>query len=84
MNMSMVCKRCKCCGEMLSITRFGKHYKTRDGYQTICRDCCREKSIVSSKIVPVVTQVKEEKVCKGCNTSKPFSLFYKTKQRTMV
>lgn len=79
MNMSMVCKRCKCCGEMLSITRFGKHYKTRDGYQTICKDCCREKSIVASKTTPVITMVKEQKLCKCCNTSKPLELFYKNK-----
>jgi len=49
MNMSMMGKRCKECGEMKSVKDFGTHIHTKDGFQTICKECCRNKSIKAAE-----------------------------------
>lgn len=35
-------KVCKHCGRELPVTNFGRHSKTKDGYQPLCRECMSE------------------------------------------
>jgi len=45
-------KVCKRCGQELPISEFGKHHKTKDGYQPVCRSCrSKEMKGVSQKEV---------------------------------
>lgn len=69
-------KSCKRCHYSKTTDHFGVHHKTKDGYQTICKECHRTASIASSK---KAIKIKEEKICSCCKISKPFSLFYKNK-----
>lgn len=61
---------------MKTVDHFGVHHKTKDGYQTVCKECHRTASIASSK---KPNKIKEEKICSCCKISKPYVLFYKNK-----
>jgi hypothetical protein len=61
-------KQCKRCAAIKPLKDFGKHAKTRDGYQTICRLCW---SAISSKS----NATKDKKVCSKCKVAKPHDLF---------
>ena len=37
-------KVCKACGRELPVSQFGKHARTKDGYQPICKECKSEKA----------------------------------------
>lgn len=39
LNTATVTKVCKRCGRELPIEKFGKHHRSADGHQSICRDC---------------------------------------------
>lgn len=32
-------KKCSKCGRILPVSEFGRHHKTKDGYQPVCREC---------------------------------------------
>lgn len=36
-------KVCKCCGRELPVEMFGRHPKTKDGWQPLCKDCRSKK-----------------------------------------
>lgn len=38
-KMEEIVKTCPRCGRTLPVKEFGRHSKTKDGYQPICRDC---------------------------------------------
>lgn len=38
-NTNITTKVCKECGRELPVEMFGKHFRTKDGFQPLCRDC---------------------------------------------
>ena len=54
-------KVCKRCGQELPIAEFGRHSKTKDGYQPVCRKCrSKEMKGVSQKEVKDKAKEKEK------------------------
>lgn len=41
--MEKIIKKCTKCGKELPLTEFYKHPKTTDGYNTQCKNCCKER-----------------------------------------
>lgn len=84
MNGVMVAKRCKVCNDMKSIQNFGKHVKTKDGYQTVCKDCQRNTSL---SIKPIkLHYIGNKKICTCCKVPKDKKYYYnntKTKDGLM-
>lgn len=58
--LTKVCQRCGC---ELPIDHFGRHARTKDGYQPLCRECLREANTGKRKRQPWKTadQVEAEK-----------------------
>lgn len=56
-------KVCNCCGRELPVDQFGKHAKTKDGLQPICKECRSKKSKaahVKKNVTPEVIEKLEE------------------------
>ena len=56
-------KVCNCCGRELPVDQFGKHAKTKDGLQPICKECRSKKSKaarVKKHVTPEVIEKLEE------------------------
>lgn len=56
-------KVCKRCGRELPVDQFGKHAKTKDGLQPICKECRSKKSKaahVKKNVTPEVIEKLEE------------------------
>ena len=37
--METTTKKCKTCGRVLPVSEFAKHWKSKDGYRNVCKNC---------------------------------------------
>lgn len=37
--METAIKKCKACGRALPVSEFAKHWKSKDGYRNVCKNC---------------------------------------------
>jgi hypothetical protein len=74
-------KECKDCKTTKLCSEFSRESKSKDGYQSCCKVCYKEKrwrTRDKAKIVPMI----EEKTCNTCNLVKKISLFKSSKKST--
>lgn len=52
----METKKCKKCGQVLPVSEFATHWKSKDGYKNVCRICesGRQKTMACSTVTTVV------------------------------
>ena len=77
-------KTCTKCGRELPISEFYAKAGSKDGLQTICKDChnaATQKSIEKRKADNIFNE-SETKTCICCGETKPITEFYKDKKAT--
>lgn len=55
--METTTKKCKVCGSVLPLSEFAKHWKSKDGYGSVCQSCKengRRKTMACSTVTTVI------------------------------
>lgn len=74
-------RSCSKCGEFKSWNQFSRDQSAFNGHAPQCRDCRKQYTIASREARLSESQEPTEKVCSGCEETKPVALFIKSLDR---